>query len=210
MSDILDTRFADKTVSIKDHRVRPGDDINLLQKDPTLRKIHIGFGWDIESFNTDVVDFDVSLFLIDKNGKTRNDNDFVFYNQMNALDDGIRHLGDSRTGAGDGDDETIAIDLTAIPFDVTSLVFTISIYRGAEKQHMLSMMKNAYMRVVNAETTIELLRYELDSVIKNHEETAMIAAHINREGPKWHFAPKDEFVEGGLAAIATRFGIIIA
>jgi tellurium resistance protein TerD len=210
MSDVLDTQFDGQAVKLSDHKVNLGDDVNLLQKDPALRKICVGFGWDIESFNTDAVDFDVSLFLIGKDDKTRNDDDFVFYNQMETLDGGVIHHGDSRTGAGDGDDESITIDFNALPFDVSKLVFVISIYRGDEKQHMISMMKNAYMRVVNADTSMELLRYDLDEVIEGKTETAMIAAHINREGPKWHFVPKDEFVEGGLKAIAENFGIVIA
>lgn len=210
MADIFDTRFADQPLDVQDHRVRSGDDINLLQKDPTLRSLNIGFGWDIESFNTDIVDFDVSVFLTDKNNRTRNDDDFVFYNQPETLDGGVCHKGDSRTGAGEGDDETIFVNLTKIPFETVSLVFTISVYRGDEKRQNVSMMANAYMRIMNAETGIELLRYPLDEVVKNAEAPAMIAGRINREGPKWHFVAENEMVAGGLSALAERYGLIVA
>ena len=210
MSDILDTSFAGKDVNLDDHRVSLGDDVNILAKDPALRKIHIGFGWDLTSFDADHVDLDVSVFLTGKDGKTRADEDFVFYNNMEALGGGIKHNGDSRTGAGEGDDEGMSIDLQEIPFDVQSLVFVISIYRGQEKAQAIRMVHNAYIRVVNDETNIELLRYDLDPVIADRPETSMIAAQINREGPKWHFVPKAEYDEGGLASVATKYGIIVA
>src|SRR5690349_11201078 len=104
MVDILDTRFEGKEIELSDGRVSLGDDINLTAKDPSLNKLVIGVGWDLNAFNADALDLDFSLFMLNKDGVTRADEDFVFYNQPVCLDGGIKHGGDSRTGAGDGDD----------------------------------------------------------------------------------------------------------
>jgi tellurium resistance protein TerD len=209
MSDIFDTRFEGKKVEIDDGLVFLGSDINLTGKDPTLKKIMIGAGWDVNAFGSDVLDVDLSVFLLDKTGLTRVDEDFVFYNHKETLDGGVRHGGDSRTGAGDGDDEVIAIDLHAVPFDVMKIQIVVSIYKGYEKEQHLEQVRNAYLRLVNNETKHELCRYQIDEVMRDHQETAVIIGALNREGPKWHFKPDAEFVEGGLGAVARRYGLII-
>lgn len=209
MSDIFDTRFEGKKVEIDDGLVAMGEDVNLTAKDPTLRRILIGAGWDLNVFGTDVLDVDLSIFLLDKTGQTRMDEDFVFYNQKEALGGGIKHGGDSRTGAGDGDDEVIAIDLQMVPFDVMKIQIVLSIYKGYEKEQHLEQVRNAYVRVVNADTRHELCRFQIDEVLNDHQETAVLIGALNREGPKWHFKPEAEFAPGGLGEIARRYGMII-
>lgn len=209
MGDILDTRFEGKEIELTGNRVKVGDNINLTAKDPGLRRLHVGVGWDLNAFDTDAMDLDVSLFLLNKDGKTREDTDFVFYNNMETLNGAIKHNGDSRTGAGDGDDESIVIDLHGVPFDVTKLMFVLSVYRGEEKQQRMTQVQNGFFRLVNADNNIELFRFELGKLLEDRTETGMLVASVNREGPKWHFTPVGEFVEGGLAAIATRYGCII-
>src|SRR5262245_37821024 len=130
MSDILDTRFEGKEIELKANLAKLGDDINIMAKDPSLRRLHIGVGWDLNAFDTDAMDLDVSIFLLGKDEKTRVDEDFIFYNNMQALNGGVKHSGDSRTGAGDGDDESVVIDLQSLPFEVTKAVCVLSIYRG--------------------------------------------------------------------------------
>ena len=103
MVDIFDTQYAEKDIELEDNVVQLGGEVNIIERDPALKKIIIGAGWDVNIFNSDVLDLDVSLFLLDKDGKTRVDEDFVFYNQREINHGAIRHHGDSRTGAGDGD-----------------------------------------------------------------------------------------------------------
>lgn len=209
MADIFDSEFADQDIDMEDNFVMLGEEVNINQKDPTLKRIVIGAGWDVNSFNADVADFDVSLFLLDKDGQTREDEDFVFYNQTEAYNGGIRHHGDSRTGAGDGDDETISVYLEAIPFEIMQIMIVLSVYKGYEKEQNVSMARNAYIRLVNQESNYEIVRYKMDPDIEDREETAVLAAVINREGPKWHFKPLAEFYQDGLPEIATKYGIIV-
>jgi tellurium resistance protein TerD len=209
MSDIFDTRYEGKEIELNDNLCRVGDDINITAKDPTLKSLLVGAGWDVNAFDADIPDLDVSIFLLDKNGQTRVDEDFVFYNRPQTLEGALKHNGDSRTGAGDGDDESISINLHGIPFDIVKIVFSLSIYKGEEKSQGLGMVRNGYLRLVNAENNHELMRYILDPDLAGRNETAMIVASLNREGPKWHFTPVAELVEGGLAAVATRYGLVI-
>ena len=103
----------------------------------------------------------------------------------------------------------ITVDLQGVPFDIIKLVFVISIYKGDEKEQRLGQVRNGYLRLVNGDTLHELARYEMSPDMEDKEETAMIVATLNREGPKWHITPTAEFVAGGLATIAKRYGLII-
>src|SRR5688572_20107476 len=88
-------------------RVKKGEEINISRLDPGIRDITIGVGWDLKRFEGDPIDVDASVFLLDKNDRTRQDEDFVFYNNFIGREGAVKHMGDSRTGAGDGDDEKI-------------------------------------------------------------------------------------------------------
>ena len=207
--DIFDTRFEGKDVELDDNFVKLGDDVNLSAKDPTLRNVLIGAGWDLNAFNADALDLDLSLFLLNKNGMTRHDPDFIFYNQPDALEGAIKHHGDSRTGAGDGDDENITVDLQGVPFDVVQIMITMTIYKGYEKEQNLDMVRNAYVRIVNGDTKHELCRFALDKILEDNEDTGVVIGELNREGPKWHFKPTADFVPAGLGELARRYGCII-
>lgn len=209
MADILDTNFENVDVDVEGNFAEIGDDINLLQIDPTLRRITVAAGWDANSFAGSVPDIDLSLFLINAKDQTREDADFIFYNQSHALDGAIRHHGDSRTGAGDGDDEAISIDLQGVPLDIMSIVIVLSVYKGFENEQNMSMINNAFVRLVNEENGMELVRFKIDDVIEESEYAGLHVANINREGPKWHFKPIGEGVPRGLSEIAKRYGIII-
>ena len=207
--DIFDTRFEDKDVELDDGFVSLGDDINLFEKDPALHNIKVGMGWEINAFDGDTLDLDVSLFLLDRNEETRIDEDFIFYNNMMALDGAIKLHGDSRSGAGEGDDEAISIDLHGVPFDIMRIVIFLSIYQGPEKEQSLGMVRSAYVRIVNEENGQELCRFDISNEVVDHEECGMIVGYLDREGPKWHFRPQAEFHADGLFTYGKSKGLII-
>lgn len=209
MDDILDTTYEGKDVALNDNTVKIGDDINITALDPVMHKVLVGVGWDLNAFNADAMDLDISIIMLDKNNLTRMDEDFVFYNQPEAFEGGVKHTGDSRTGAGDGDDESIFIDLHKVPFDIIRILFVLSIYKGREKSQSLGMVRNSYLRLVNNDSSHELLRYNMDKDLEDKMETGMIMASLNREGPKWHFTPIAKLYEDGLAPIAKEYGLII-
>lgn len=209
MVDIFDDIPDKVDIEISDNRVHKGDDVNLTVKDPTMTNVVVGVGWEQNAFEGDALDVDVSCFLLNKDEKTRNDSDFIFYNNESDEDDAVVHNGDSRTGAGDGDDESISVDLNKIPYEVIKVMFVFSIYKGEEKEQFLSKMRGGYLRVINAANSQEMLRYELDDDVNGLQVTGLLAGALVRKGPKWHFEAVGDPVEGGLGKIATDYDIIV-
>jgi tellurium resistance protein TerD len=188
-------------------RVKKGEDINITRLDPTIREITVGVGWDLKKFEGDPVDVDASVFLLDKNDRTREDEDFVFYNNKAGREGAVRHMGDSRTGAGDGDDEQIVIDLMSLPFEVIKIVFVLSIYDLDMNSNNFTMVKNVYFRITNNETRLETFRYDLDEGLGNG--TGLFIAHLERMGSDWIFKAIGEPVMGGLSKMAADYGIVV-
>ncbi len=191
-----------------ENRISRGEEINITEKDPTMKEIQIGVGWDLKAFESHPLDLDASLFLLDKNGDTREDADFVFYNNLEGCDGAVKHLGDSRTGAGEGDDEMIMINLEALPFEIVKIQFVLSIYNMDYADHDFSMVKNVYFRIVNTRTENELFRYELDEELTEHE--GLIIGELERVGPEWVFKAVGETVKGGLGKLAQDHAIMVA
>lgn len=190
------------------NKIKRGDEVNLTQKDPTMAEIMVGVGWDLRAFESHPLDLDASLFLLDKNDKTRIDEDFVFYNNLTGSDGAVKHMGDSRTGAGEGDDEIIMMNLNELPFDIMKVSFTLSIYDMEFEDHNFSMVKNVYFRIVNQRTGHEIFRYELDEELTGDE--GLIIGELERVGTEWIFHAIGETVDGGLGKIAGDYGMIIA
>ena len=186
-----------------------GDTVHLSKVDYALKKLMIGVGWDIPGADTNGIDVDFSMFLLDKNDQTREDSDFVFYNNLTAQDGAVEHMGDNRTGAGDGDDERALIDLNALPFDVQKIVFVISIYDADMRDQNIGAIKNLFIRLVNADTDVELLRFPIVDMAAHKRSSALIAAELQREGPTWLFTARGEMIEGSLGTIATQYGILV-
>jgi tellurium resistance protein TerD len=186
-----------------------GDRVDLLQLEPTLKKVRVAAGWDQKAFEEQPVDLDLCCFLLDKSDQTREDDDFVFYNHEATVDETVKHMGDNRTGAGDGDDEIMLVDLNGVSFDVFKVMFALAVYDPDLQGHDFSMVRNVFVRVVNDEDGNELVRYEIPEE-ELSAGVAIRAAVLEREGPKWFFKPLNEPEVNGLAAIATDYGMIIA
>jgi len=192
-------------------RLTRGEQVNLTRLDPTLRKITVGIGWDVIGFDSEAPDLDASVFLLDKTGQTRMDEDFIFYNNLKSIEGEVEHYGDNRTGAGEGDDEVISVDLMKLPFDVINVNFVISIYDAAVRAHTFKNVRNCFLRISNVETGIELMRFNLDREFdENPKATAVLVGSLLREGPNWFFDGLGTFEPGGLPKIATGYGIIVA
>lgn len=190
--------------------IAQGEELDITTIDPTLQRISVALGWDVIGYEAPEPDLDASVFLLDKHDQTRQDSDFIFYNNMSGCDGAVTHQGDSRTGAGDGDDETIFIDLNGIPFDIGKVEFVISIYDAHDRAHSFDNVRNVFVRIVNKDTDREIVRYYLDDEIAGKDAEALKVGHLQREGPNWLFIANSEGVKGGLARVATDYGIIVA
>lgn len=184
-----------------------GGNLSLSKTDPTLNNVIIGLGWDARPTDGQDFDLDASAFMLKNDGKVRSDADFIFYNQLRSSCGSIEHAGDNRTGAGDGDDESLILQLNKIPLDVERIAFTVTIHDADIRKQNFGQVSNAFIRVVNKDTNVEVARYDLseDASI----ETAMIFGEIYRNNGEWKFKAIGQGYAGGLAPLARNFGINI-
>lgn len=170
----------------------------------TLQNIVVGLGWDPNKFDGGSdFDLDASVFLCGASGKVEKDSNFVFYNNTTAP--GVVHTGDNRTGDGDGDDETINIDLNAVEANVDKIAFTCTIDKADERKQNFGMVNNSYIRIMDAKTGTELVRYDLGEDFSI--ETAIVVGELYRHNGEWKFNAVGSGFAGGLAALCGNYGI---
>jgi tellurium resistance protein TerD len=182
-----------------------GGNVSLSKEAPGLKKITLGLGWDPRKTDGKEFDLDAMVFLTADSGKVRSDADFVFFNNKQSADGSVTHAGDNRSGAGDGDDETIGIDLEKLPADVQKVVATVVIYEGKERTQNFGMVDKAYIRVLNADGGAEIARFDLSEDAGT--VTAMIFGEIYRSGAEWKFKAIGQGYDGGFQALVQSYGV---
>ena len=184
-----------------------GGNVNLSKESPGLNKIVVGLGWDARATDGAAFDLDASAFLVKLDGKVRSDSDFCFYNNKVVADGAVQHAGDNTTGAGEGDDETIKVELSKIPADLDKVVFAVTIHEAETRKQNFGQVNHAYIRVVNEEGGQEIARYDLSEDAS--VETSMIFGEIYRIGADWKFKAVGQGFAGGLGPLASSFGVSV-
>ena len=184
-----------------------GGNLSLSKSDPNLRKISVGLGWDVRATEGAAFDLDASCFLLGETNKVRGDADFIFYNQLKSVDGSVEHTGDNLTGEGEGDDESINVDLSRIAPEIFKLAFTVTIHEAQSRGQNFGQVQTAFIRVVNAETGTEIVRYDLSEDAST--ETAMIFGEVYRNSGEWKFRAVGQGFAGGLGPLARNFGVNI-
>ena len=182
-----------------------GNNLSLTKVSPGLTVATVGLGWDPRTTSGEPFDLDASALLVGDNGKVRSSADFIFYNQSSSPDKSVVHLGDNRSGAGDGDDEQITIDLRLVAADVTRVVIVVSIDQADARRQNFGQVRGAYCRVVDQDDS-EIVRFDLSEDAA--PETAMLFAEIYRNGSEWKFKAVGQGYTTGLAGIADDFGVV--
>lgn len=188
--------------------LKKGQKVDLTKTNPGLTKVIAGLGWDVNKYDGgNDFDLDTAAFLLGENGKVSGEVDFVFYNNLNHPSGSVTHLGDNRTGEGEGDDEQIKINLASVPQEVNKIDFTVTIHDAQARGQNFGQVSNAYIRIFNEETNEELLRYDLSEDYSI--ETAVVVGELYRHGAEWKFSAIGSGFEGGLGALCGNFGINI-
>lgn len=182
-----------------------GGNVSLSKTAANLKKILIGLGWDARSTDGEDFDLDASVFMLNENGKVRGEDDFIFYNNLISKCQSIQHMGDNRTGAGDGDDEAVIVELDKIPRDVHRLSITVTIHDAHARKQNFGQVMDAFMRVVNTDDDAELARFDLSEDYST--ETAMIFGEVYRHNAEWKFKAIGQGYSGGLEAMCKNFGV---
>ena len=182
-----------------------GGNLSLTKAAPGLTKVLVGLGWDARTTTGDKFDLDASALGCGESGTVISNDYFIFFNQTRSPEGAVEHLGDNRTGEGAGDDEVMAVDLSAAPAPLDKVVFVTSIYDAETSGITFGQVRNAYIRVVNAADNAELARYDLSEDAS--VETAMVFGELYRNGADWKFRAIGQGYSSGLSGIAKDYGV---
>jgi len=182
-----------------------GGNISLSKEAPGLTNVLVGLGWDPRSTDGEKFDLDGSAIMVNAEGKSVSGKHFVFFNNLTSPEGSVVHTGDNLTGAGEGDDEQIKVDLPKVPAEVDKIVFPVAIYDADTRKQNFGQVSNAYIRIVNDGDQSEIARYDLseDAAV----ETAMVFGELYRNGDDWKFRAVGAGFNDGLAGVAKSFGL---
>ena len=178
--------------------LQKGQKVDLTKGNAGLNALMIGLGWDeapqpkkglfgglFSGSKQEDIDCDASAILL-TNGKMTSNQDIVYYGNLSHPSGSVEHQGDNLTGAGEGDDEQIMVTLDKVPARCDKIVFVVNIYQAVPRKQHFGMIKNAYIRIVNAKNGQELCKYDLS---ENYDgKTAIIVGEVYRHDSEWKFS----------------------
>jgi len=181
-----------------------GGRIDLSKEAPSLRRVAFGLGWDTNESDTGVdFDLDASVFMINSLGKIPSEEYFVFYNNLKSPDGSIVHQGDNRTGEGDGDDETLEVDLSKINPTIEELVFVVTIDEASSRGQNFGQVKNAFIRLYDIDTNKEIAKYDLEEDFSM--EIAIEFGRLYKKSGTWRFKAVGAGFNAGLQGFVDKF-----
>ena len=182
-----------------------GQNVSLSKTDPSLKNVLVGLGWDARSTDGQDFDLDASVFMATENGKVPSDRHFIFYNQLVSPCGGVEHTGDNLTGDGDGDDESVIVQLDKVESNIKSLFITVTIHDAEARRQNFGQVSNAFVRIVNNDTGDEIVRFDLSEDYST--ETAMVFGEIYRHNGEWKFRAIGQGYTGGLYSLCQQYGV---
>lgn len=186
--------------------LQKGQKVSLTKGNPGLKNVVVGLGWDVNQFDTGGdFDLDAAAFLLTDAGRVSRQEDFVFFGNLTHPSGSVEHMGDNLTGAGEGDDEQIKIDLSKVPENITKIAFTVTIYEPEKRRQNFGQINNAFIRIYNEDTGEEMLRYDLGEDFSI--ETAAVFGEVYKNGGEWKFNAIGSGYQGGLAALCAQYGV---
>jgi tellurium resistance protein TerD len=177
----------------------------LADRTATLTHITVGLGWDPNRPGGEEFDLDASAIALQDNGRVPARDYFVYYNNLSTPRGEIVHLGDNLTGEGTGDDEQIQVRLDLLSSAITRIVFPVSIHNADYRHQSFGDVRGAYIRVIDAQADVELLRYDLSATAAR--DTSMLFGELLRAQDGWHFRAVGEGGVADLAGIARSHGV---
>ena len=181
-----------------------------------LNQVIVGLGWDeaqaaskgglfgaLFSAPAQEIDCDASALLL-QNGKLVDGKDVVYFGNLKHKSGSVKHMGDNLTGAGDGDDEQIVIELNRVPAEYDRIIFVVNIYQAVQRHQNFGMIRNAFIRIVDARNRQELCKFNLSE--NYNGMTAMIFGEVYRHNGEWKFnAVGQATTDPALADLCRRY-----
>jgi tellurium resistance protein TerD len=183
-----------------------GSRINLSKEAPGATKFTLGMGWDTRITDGADFDLDASAMLLDASDKpVGGSSSLVFYSQLSSPCGGVVSSGDNRTGEGEGDDETITVDLTKLNAEIEKIMLVVTIHEADARGQNFGMVNNAFVRILQDGSSDPVARYDLSEDYST--ETAVIFGELYKKEGEWRFAAKGDGFTGGLAAFLKGYGL---
>lgn len=191
--------------------LQKGQKVSLSKDNAGLSKVMIGLGWDevqqkkkgFFSAKPQDIDCDASAFLL-VGGKLRDKKDIVYFGNLRHPSGTVQHMGDNLTGAGEGDDEQILVDLAQVPSEYDRIVVVVNIYQAVQRKQHFGLIQNAFIRLVDGRNNTEMCRYNLTDDYSGM--TAMIFGEVYRHNGEWKFnAIGQGTTDPGIGELANRY-----
>jgi tellurium resistance protein TerD len=181
--------------------LKKNQSINISEEVAGLNHIFVGLGWDI--IDGDGIDCDVSVFMLNERHKIPTEGHFVFFNNLTSSCGSVQHQGDNLTGEGEGDDESIFINLKEVDSRVDQLIFVVTIHEAEEKGQHFGLLENAFIRVYNQDDNNEICYYSLEDDFNGYDSVQI--GRLYRDGTNWAFEALAMPFGGGLAALVDLY-----
>ncbi|MBQ3584494.1 MAG: TerD family protein [Lachnospiraceae bacterium] len=191
--------------------LQKGQKVSLTKENAGLSRLMIGLGWDevkrpkagFFAPKPQPIDCDASAIML-QNGRVTSNADVIYFGNLRHRTGAVQHMGDNLTGAGDGDDEQIMVDLAGVPAEYDKIMLVVNIYQAVQRRQHFGMIQNAFIRLVDARTNQEICRYNLTDDYTNM--TAMIFGEVYRHNGEWKFNPMGQGTnDPGLGELVNRF-----
>ena len=184
--------------------LKKGGRVNLSKEAPGLSNMTIGLGWDANASDSgSAFDLDASVFLVNENQKTNDDNGFIFYNNLKSSDGSVEHTGDNQTGEGDGDDEKVKVNLSNVSSNIHEIIFVVTIHDADNKSQNFGQVSNSFIRVVDDVTGAEIIKFELDEDYST--ETSIEFGKLYRRQGSWRFQAVGTGFTTGLQGFVDKY-----
>lgn len=190
--------------------LKKGQKVSLTKDHAGLSNIMVGLGWDevkqkkgLFSLKQSAIDCDASAICL-QNGHVVDNSDVVYFGNLRHKSGSIQHMGDNLTGAGDGDDEQILIELNKVPAEYDRIVIVVNIYQAVQRKQHFGMIENAFIRLVDGRNNQEMCKYNLTDDYSGM--TALIFGEVYRHNGEWKFnAIGQGTADPGLGELVRRF-----
>ena len=191
--------------------LQKGQKVSLTKENAGLSNILIGLGWDeakrarggFFAPKPQPIDCDASALLL-KGGKLYDKSDIIYFGNLQHKTGAVWHMGDNLTGAGDGDDEQIVVDLSRLPQEYDRIVLVVNIYQALQRKQHFGMIENAFIRLVDGKTNREMCKYNLTENYSGM--TAMIFGEVYRHNGEWKFSAIGQGTnDPGIGQLAQRY-----
>jgi tellurium resistance protein TerD len=187
--------------------LKKGEKLSISKPDAPLDSLTVGLGWDAPG-GEPPYDLDAEVFLLGDNDKVVGDSWFVYYNQAASPDGAVLHEGDSRDGAGGGDDEAIRVRLSRLSPQVKKLAFVVTINEARARAQSFGAVKNAYIRIIDDASGRELARFNLTDYYST--VYSMVAGELYLRNGEWKFNPVGDGTADDLAGLCRRYGVNVS